>query len=68
LRVFHALVCSNVGNSCAGFFHMSWTATIQVVVCSVILIVNLGVSALVGIGFILLTGCVNLSSFYVFSH
>jgi hypothetical protein len=47
---------------------MSWTATIQVVVCSVILIVNLGVSALVGIAFIFIAGCVNLPSFYIFSR
>lgn len=38
---------------CAGFFHMSWTAPIQLIVIIVILLVNLGVSSLAGIGFLL---------------
>jgi hypothetical protein len=37
---------------------MAWTAPIQVVVCSIILIVNLGVSSLVGIAFIFFVVCV----------
>ncbi|KAF9523137.1 ABC transporter [Crepidotus variabilis] len=33
---------------CAGFFHMSWTAPIQLGICLALLIVNLGPSALAG--------------------
>lgn len=39
---------------CLGFFHMAWTAPIQLVVVIIILIVNLGPSALAGIGLMLL--------------
>ncbi|GAA6031091.1 hypothetical protein JCM8097_004000 [Rhodosporidiobolus ruineniae] len=37
---------------CAGFFHMSWTASIQVIVILVILLTEIGPSCLVGIGFL----------------
>lgn len=33
---------------CAGFFHFSWTALIQVIICLILLIINLGPSALAG--------------------
>ncbi|KAG6861355.1 hypothetical protein C0995_001088 [Termitomyces sp. Mi166 len=36
---------------CAGFFHMAWTAPIQMIICLVLLILNLGPSALAGFGF-----------------
>lgn len=38
---------------CAGFFHMSWTAPVQLIIIIIILLVNLGVSSLAGIGFLL---------------
>jgi ABC-type multidrug transport system fused ATPase/permease subunit len=41
---------------CAGFFHMSWTAPIQMVICLILLLLNLGPSALAGFAvFILAT-------------
>ncbi|GAA5994171.1 uncharacterized protein JCM10292_001909 [Rhodotorula paludigena] len=39
---------------CAGFFHMSWTAPIQLIVIMVILLVQIGPSCLVGIAFLLI--------------
>ncbi|KDR78881.1 hypothetical protein GALMADRAFT_244520 [Galerina marginata CBS 339.88] len=39
---------------CAGFFHMAWTAPIQMIICLVLLIINLGPSALAGFGFFIL--------------
>ncbi|KAF7327422.1 ABC transporter protein [Mycena kentingensis (nom. inval.)] len=39
---------------CAGFFHMSWTAPIQMVICLVLLLINLGPSALTGFAFFVL--------------
>ncbi|BGP39125.1 hypothetical protein JCM10450v2_003079 [Rhodotorula kratochvilovae] len=39
---------------CAGFFHMSWTAPIQLIVIMIILIVQIGPSCLVGIAFLFL--------------
>lgn len=39
---------------CAGYFHMAWTAPIQMCVCLVLLLVNLGPSALAGFGFFIL--------------
>ncbi|KDR78885.1 hypothetical protein GALMADRAFT_244528 [Galerina marginata CBS 339.88] len=39
---------------CAGFFHASWTAPIQLGVCLALLIVNLGPSALAGFAFFFL--------------
>ncbi|KAJ8692856.1 hypothetical protein PTI98_010127 [Pleurotus ostreatus] len=39
---------------CCGFFHMAWTAPIQMIVCLILLIDNLGPSALAGFGFFLL--------------
>ncbi|KAK4704538.1 lysophospholipase, partial [Phenoliferia sp. Uapishka_3] len=39
---------------CAGFFHMSWTAPIQLTIIVVILLVNLGPSCLAGIAFLLI--------------
>ncbi|KAF9267240.1 ABC transporter [Marasmius fiardii PR-910] len=38
----------------AGYFHMAWTAPIQMVICLVLLLLNLGPSALVGFGFFVL--------------
>jgi len=41
---------------CAGFFHMSWSAPIQLLICMALLIINLGPSALAGMAcFILAT-------------
>jgi ABC-type multidrug transport system fused ATPase/permease subunit len=41
---------------CCGFFHMSWTALIQLVICLGLLISNLGPSALAGFSvFVILT-------------
>ncbi|KAI0072747.1 P-loop containing nucleoside triphosphate hydrolase protein [Panus rudis PR-1116 ss-1] len=39
---------------CCGFFHMALTAPIQMVICLILLIVNLGPSALAGFGFFVL--------------
>ncbi|KII89764.1 hypothetical protein PLICRDRAFT_39929 [Plicaturopsis crispa FD-325 SS-3] len=39
---------------CCGFFHMSWTALIQMGICLALLIINLGVSALAGFAFFVL--------------
>ncbi|KAJ6577412.1 P-loop containing nucleoside triphosphate hydrolase protein [Mycena capillaripes] len=39
---------------CAGFFHMSWSAPIQMIVCLILLILNLGPSALAGFAFFVL--------------
>ncbi|KPV77486.1 uncharacterized protein RHOBADRAFT_24011 [Rhodotorula graminis WP1] len=39
---------------CAGFFHMSWTAPIQLIVIMIILLVQIGPSCLVGIAFLFL--------------
>ncbi|KAK7032834.1 oligomycin resistance ATP-dependent permease YOR1 [Favolaschia claudopus] len=39
---------------CAGFFHMSWTAPIQMAICLALLIINLGPSALAGFAFFVL--------------
>ncbi|TFK40264.1 ABC transporter [Crucibulum laeve] len=36
---------------CAGFFHMAWTAPIQLIICLILLILNLGPSALAGFAF-----------------
>ncbi|PPQ68225.1 hypothetical protein CVT26_005758 [Gymnopilus dilepis] len=36
---------------CAGFFHMAWTAPIQMIICLILLLINLGPSALAGFGF-----------------
>lgn len=36
---------------CCGFFHMFWTAPIQMVICLILLIINLGPSALAGFAF-----------------
>ena len=38
---------------CLGFFHMAWTAPVQLVVVIVILLVNIGVSALAGVALML---------------
>ncbi|CEQ43018.1 SPOSA6832_04911, partial [Sporobolomyces salmonicolor] len=37
---------------CAGFFHMSWTAPIQVIIILIILLVQIGPSCLAGVGFL----------------
>ncbi|KAF8969223.1 ABC transporter [Flammula alnicola] len=39
---------------CAGFFHMAWTAPIQMAICLALLIINLGPSALAGFAFFIL--------------
>ncbi|GAA6008882.1 hypothetical protein JCM11491_003817 [Sporobolomyces phaffii] len=39
---------------CAGFFHMSWTAPIQIIIILIILLIQIGPSCLVGIGFLFL--------------
>jgi ABC transporter transmembrane region len=39
---------------CAGFFHMIWTAPIQMVVCLILLLLNLGPSALAGFAMFIL--------------
>ncbi|KAF9484351.1 ABC transporter [Pholiota conissans] len=39
---------------CAGFFHMAWTAPIQMIICLILLLINLGPSALAGFGFFIL--------------
>lgn len=36
---------------CAGFFHMAWAAPIQLIICLVLLLLNLGPSALAGFAF-----------------
>ena len=36
---------------CCGFFHLAWIAPIQMVICLVLLLVNLGPSALAGYAF-----------------
>ncbi|OJA08422.1 hypothetical protein AZE42_08315 [Rhizopogon vesiculosus] len=33
---------------CAGYFHMSWSALIQLIICLTLLLINLGPSALAG--------------------
>ena len=38
----------------AGFFHMGWTAPIQLIICLIILLVNLGPSALAGFAIFLI--------------
>ncbi len=39
---------------CCGFFHMAWIAPIQMVICLILLLVNLGPSALAGYAFFVL--------------
>lgn len=39
---------------CSGFFHMAWTAPIQMIICLILLLLNLGPSALAGFGFFIL--------------
>jgi ABC-type multidrug transport system fused ATPase/permease subunit len=39
---------------CCGFFHMSWSSPIQMIVCLIILLVQLGPSALAGFAFFVL--------------
>lgn len=39
---------------CAGVWHLSWTSYIKLALCLAILIINLGVSALAGFGFLAL--------------
>ncbi|PPQ64144.1 hypothetical protein CVT24_008774 [Panaeolus cyanescens] len=39
---------------CAGFFHMAWTAPIQMIICLALLIDNLGPSAIAGFAFFIL--------------
>ncbi|KAK7051247.1 hypothetical protein VNI00_004747 [Paramarasmius palmivorus] len=36
---------------CAGFFHMSWASPIQMIICLILLILNLGPSAIAGFAF-----------------
>lgn len=35
-------------DSCAGYFHMAWAAPIQLTICLILLLINLGPSALAG--------------------
>ncbi|KZS95710.1 P-loop containing nucleoside triphosphate hydrolase protein [Sistotremastrum niveocremeum HHB9708] len=39
---------------CCSFFHMAWTAPVQMVICLILLLLNLGPSALAGFGFFIL--------------
>ena len=39
---------------CCGFFHVVWAAPIQMIICLIILLINLGPSALAGFGFFIL--------------
>lgn len=39
---------------CCGFFHMAWSAPVQMAVCLVLLLINLGPSALAGFAFFVL--------------
>lgn len=39
---------------CCGFFHMVWAAPIQMIICLILLLLNLGPSALAGFGFFVL--------------
>ncbi|KAF9560470.1 ABC transporter [Agrocybe pediades] len=39
---------------CAGFFHMAWTAPIQMIICLILLLTTLGPSALAGFAFFIL--------------
>lgn len=39
---------------CAQYFHMFWTAPIQMILCLILLLINLGPSALAGYGFFIL--------------
>jgi ABC-type multidrug transport system fused ATPase/permease subunit len=39
---------------CAAFFHISWTAPIQIIFCLVVLFINLGPSAFAGFAFFLI--------------
>ncbi|BGP58188.1 hypothetical protein JCM8202v2_005849 [Rhodotorula sphaerocarpa] len=45
--------CSRI-DFCAGFFHMSWTAPITLIVIMVILLVQIGASCLTGLAFLLI--------------
>ncbi|KAF8322189.1 hypothetical protein DL93DRAFT_2051237 [Clavulina sp. PMI_390] len=38
---------------CMGFFHFSWTAPVQLIICLILLVTNIGVSALVGFGLLI---------------
>ena len=47
------------------FFHMGWTAPVQLIICLIILLVNLGPSALAGFAIFIVmmpiqTGCISL--------
>ncbi|KAF8134974.1 ABC transporter [Boletus edulis] len=44
---------------CAGYFHMSWTAPIQLTICLILLLVNLGPSALAGFALLIIATPVN---------
>ena len=39
---------------CMGYFHMSWAAPIQLIICLILLLINLGPSALAGFAFLLI--------------
>lgn len=39
---------------CAGFFHMAWSSPVQMLICLILLLINLGPSALAGFGFFVL--------------
>ncbi|KAG8734470.1 hypothetical protein FRC11_009999, partial [Ceratobasidium sp. 423] len=50
---FVGLISTDVSriDYCAGYFHMAWTAPLQMVICLILLCVNLGWSALPGLAF-----------------
>lgn len=46
---------------CAGFFHMSWTAFVQIFIIIALLLANLGPSSLAGVAFLFITTYVPLT-------
>lgn len=50
---FVGLISTDVSriDYCAGYFHMAWTAPLQMIICLILLCVNLGWSALPGLAF-----------------
>ncbi|KAF8557120.1 P-loop containing nucleoside triphosphate hydrolase protein [Imleria badia] len=44
---------------CSGYFHMSWTALIQVIICLILLLINLGPSALAGFALLIIATPIN---------
>lgn len=50
---FVGLISTDVSriDYCAGYFHMAWTAPLQMIICLILLCLNLGWSALPGLAF-----------------